>query len=200
MAIQTAVTHGELLQHLEQEGTSHDVSQSEHRHKRLNLERETAQLLQLLVLSSQRKRVLEIGTSNGYSALWLADALRHIQGARPLVTIEREADKAEQARRNFRQAGLEHWIEVRDGSATEIVAGLAGPFDAVFFDADRVSAPEQLAQLLPKLQPDVLLLADNALSHPQEIAGYLEAVDELPGFNAMIVPVGKGLHIAHRLG
>ena len=144
--------------------------------------------------------MLEIGTSNGCSALWLADALQRIPGAQPLITLEREVDKAEQARQNFRQAGLDQWIDVRVGSATEIVAGLAGPFDAVFFDADRVSAPEQLALLLPKLSPDSLLLADNALSHPQEIAGYLKAVGELPGFTSLIVPVGKGLHVAHRLG
>ena len=166
MTVQTPVTRGELLHRLEQEGTSHDAGQVEHRHKRLNLERETAQLLQLLVLSSRRQRVLEIGTSNGYSALWLADALQQIPGAQPLVTIEREVDKAEQAKRNFRQASLEQWVDVRVGSATEIVAGLAGPFDTVFFDADRGSAPEQLTLLLPKLRSDALLLADNALSHP----------------------------------
>ncbi len=200
MTIQTAAAHGELLHHLEREGASHDAGQPEHRQKRLNLERDTARLLQLLVLSSRRKRMLEVGTSNGYSALWLADALRHVPDARPLVTIERETGKAGQARQNLRQAGLERWVEVRVGDATEIVAGLEGPFDAVFFDADRISAPAQLALLLPKLQPEVLLLADNALSHPQEIAGYLEAVSKLPAFQSMIIPVGKGLHIAHRFG
>ena len=63
-----------------------------------------------------------------------------------------------------------------------MVRELTGPFDLVFFDADRISAPEQLHFLLPKLAPQALLIADNALSHPQEIAGYLEALSELPGF------------------
>lgn len=188
-----------LLRRLETEGACHDAAQTEHRHKRLNLEPPTAQLLQLLLLSSRRGRVLEIGTSNGYSALWIAGALRQIPRAEPLITIERDAHKAALARQNLAAAGLQAWVDVRVGEATEIVGGLAGPFDAVFFDADRVSAPAQLEVLLPKLAEDVLLLADNALSHPGEIAAYIAATEELPGFTSVTVPIGKGLHVAHRL-
>ena len=156
--------------------------------------------MQLLILSGRRRRVLEIGTSNGYSALWLAAALCRIPNALRLITIDRESEKADQARQNLAHAGLEEWVDIRLGDATEVVGGLEGPFDAVFFDADRVSAPSQLSILLPKLEADVILLADNALSHPQEIAGYLEAVENLPEFTSMIVPIGKGLHVAHRVG
>jgi len=188
-----------LLRQLEEEGLAHDAAQSEHRNKRLNLETPTARLLQLLILSGRRRRVLEIGTSNGFSALWIADALRRIPGAGPLTTIERDPARAANALQNLARAGLQPWVNVKVGDATGIVAQLPGPFDAVFFDADRVSAPDQLALLLPKLEPDVLLLADNALSHPAEIAGYLEAVSRLDGFVSMVVPVGKGLHLSHRL-
>jgi predicted O-methyltransferase YrrM len=188
-----------FLERLEQEGLAHDAAQTEHRRKRLNLEGSTAQLLQLLLLAGSRKRVLEIGTSNGYSALWIAQALRQIPGAEPLITVERDPDRAAHARENLSRAGLNGWASVRVGDATEIVAELKGPFDTVFFDADRVSAPQQLSLLQPKLESAVLLLADNALSHPAEIAAYLEAIRRLPGFVEMIVPVGKGLHVAHRL-
>lgn len=188
-----------LLRELEEEGQAHDAAQSEHRNKRLNLEAPTARFLQLLILSGRRRRVLEIGTSNGFSALWIADALRRIPGAEPLITIERDPSRTDEARGNLVRARLDAWVELRIGQATQIVADLPGPFDAVFFDADRITAPEQLALLLPKLEPDVLLLADNAISHPQEIAAYLDAVSRLPGFVSTIVPVGKGLHIGHRL-
>jgi predicted O-methyltransferase YrrM len=170
-----------LLQQLEQEGRAHDVAQSEHSRKRLNLETPTARLLQLLILAGGRRRVLEIGTSNGFSALWIADALRCIPGATPLTTIERDPGRAAEAGQNLSDAEIK------------------GRFDAVFFDADRVSAPEQLSLLLPMLEADILLMADNALSHPEEIAPYIDAVNRLPGFLSMVVPIGKGLHIAHRL-
>ena len=70
----------------------------------------------------------------------------------------------------------------------------------MFFDADRRSAPEQLRLLLPKLTPDALLLCDNVLSHPAEVAEYLAAVEALPDFQHVVVPIGKGLSMAHRLG
>jgi predicted O-methyltransferase YrrM len=89
-------------------------------------------------------------------------------------------------------------ITVREGSATEIIRTLPGPFDCVFFDADRFSAPEQLHLLLPKLEADVLLLADNIISHSDEVAGYLAEFELLPEFVTTTATVGKGLHIAHR--
>lgn len=188
-----------ILRELEAAGPAHDAAEPERRRKRLNLERETAQLLQLLILHGRCRRVLEIGTSNGVSALWIADAVRRIPSAAPLVTIEREAEKAGEARANIARAGLSDWVDLRVGDATTTIATLPGPFDAVFFDADRVSAPDQLRLLLPKLAPDTLLLADNALSHPEEIAGYLAAVTVLPDFTTMTIPVGKGLHVACRV-
>jgi predicted O-methyltransferase YrrM len=185
-----------VLRKMEAFGQSNDAQETDRARRMLNLERSTAELIQILVLSSARKRVLEIGTSNGYSALWLASALRRIPQARRLTTIEYDARKVEQARLNIATAGLSETITVHEGSATEIVLTL--PFDCVFFDADRISAPEQLRILLPKLERDVLLLTDNVLSHPEEVAGYLKEFEHLPEFVTSIVTVGKGLHIAYR--
>ena len=102
------------------------------------------------------------------------------------------------ARENFQRAGLSEWVELVEGDATASVAAVAGPFDAVFFDADRLSAAEQLTLLLPKLADDVLLVHDNAISHADQLAVYMTAVEALPGITSFVVPVGKGLHVAHR--
>ena len=115
-----------------------------------------------------------------------------------MISIDRDADKQAQADANLRRARLREMVELRCGDATEIIAGLPGPFDCVFFDADRYSAPVQLTLLMPKLAPDVLLLADNVLSHPTEIAAYLRALEALPQFDRVIVPIGKGLSVAYR--
>jgi predicted O-methyltransferase YrrM len=178
-------------------GPRNDSQQQDRKKKFLNLERPTAELIYLLLQASRRKQVLEIGTSNGYSTIWIAAALRNHDDAR-FISIEISPEKLALARKNLARAGFEARVELMQGNATEVVAGLRGPFDCVFFDADRVSAPAQLRLLLPKLSEDVLLLADNALSHPDEIAAYKEEVEQLPGFVCTLTPVGKGLHLAWR--
>jgi predicted O-methyltransferase YrrM len=150
----------------------------------------------MLLRSSQRTRLLEIGTSNGYSTIWLAWTMSATGGH--MVSVDRNAQKQVLADANLRQVGLSERVDLHCGDATEIIAGLPGPFDCVFFDADRYSAPAQLSLLLPKLTPDVLILADNVLSHPHEIADYLQALEALPRFERMVIPIGKGLSIAYR--
>jgi predicted O-methyltransferase YrrM len=187
----------QFLAGLEELGRENDHRVSERRYKLLNLERPTAELIWLLLQSTRRRQVLEIGTSNGYSAIWLADALRHTPDAR-FVSIERFPEKLARARHNLDRAGLLAAVKLIEGDATDIVRSLPPHFDCVFFDADRVSAPAQLEILLPKLTADALLLADNVLSHPEEVAHYRTMVEELPGFIWTVAPVGKGLHIAWR--
>jgi predicted O-methyltransferase YrrM len=182
---------------LESFGLENDLRAAERSQKMLNLERPTAELLYILVTSARRRQILEIGTSNGYSAIWLASALRETAGC-PLLTIEHSPHKVAQARANLLATSLQDWVQVIEGDATSVCGALTGPFDCVFFDADRVSAPKQLEHLLPKLTEDALLLADNALSHPDEIVGYIARVDALQQFDTVTVPVGKGLHIARR--
>jgi len=189
----------QFLAGLEELGRENDHRVSERRYKLLNLERPTAELIWLLLQSTRRRQVLEIGTSNGYSAIWLADALRHTPDAR-FVSIERFPEKLAQARHNLDRAGLLAAVKLIEGDATDIVRSLPPHFDCIFFDADRVSAPAQLEILLPRLTGDVLLLADNVLSHPQEVAEYRAMVEQLPGFIWTVAPVGKGLHIAWRRG
>ena len=89
-------------------------------------------------------------------------------------------------------------MELHTGDATEIVRELTGPFDLVFLDADRRKFPEVMEILLPKLARKVLVIADNVLSHPEEIAEYLKLVSSLADFQHATVPVGKGLSIAYR--
>jgi len=187
-----------VLDEIERFAFSHDPAQADRKQKMLNLERPTAELIHILLLSSARKRVLEIGTSNGFSAIIIGATLQLVDGAVPLTTIERDPLKVAGARTNIAHANLSFLVQVIQGSATEVVDELDGPFDCVFFDADRLSAPEQLQILLPKLEPDVLLLTDNVLSHPQEVAAYIAAVEQLAGFVSITVPIGKGLHIAYR--
>lgn len=185
----------DLLVELQTWGRENDEREQDRPKKMLNLEPDTAHFISMLLRSSQRKAVLEIGTSNGYSTIWLAWA---VSGAGGRVTsLDRNQDKHPLADANLRRAGLRDLVDLRVGDATELVDTLTGPFDAVFFDADRISAPAQLKLLLPKLLPGALILADNALSHPEEIAPYLAAIQAVPEVEHMIVPIGKGVSLAY---
>jgi predicted O-methyltransferase YrrM len=185
-----------VLRELERFGREHDAAETERSRKMLNLDRETAALVSMLARGSQARSALEIGTSNGYSTIWLAWSVRNSGGR--VTTLDRRAEKQAMARENLVRARLAEVVDFQLGDATELVGRLPGPYDFVFFDADRVTAPQQLKLLLPKLADRVFLLADNALSHPAEIAGYLAAVEALPDFTHVVVPVGKGLSVAFR--
>ena len=185
-----------LLHKLEAWGQENDEREADRSHKMLNLEPDTAKLISILVRNGQRKHILEIGTSNGYSTIWLAWAAQITGGH--VISIDHDSNKSSLADANLRRVGLRELVNLMTGDATEIVGKLDGPFDLVFFDADRISAPAQLELLLPKLMPGALVLADNVLSHPDQIAGYLAAIQAQPDFDHMVVPVGKGLSIAYK--
>jgi len=185
-----------VLDELEAWGEENDRIQTDRSRKMLNLEPETAELVRALIVGRKPRRILEIGSSNGYSTIWLAASV--FPGGR-VISIDRNPEKLRMAKENLERAGLLDRVELLSGNATEIVAALEGPFEVVFFDADRFSAPEQLALLLPKMAPDALLLADNVLSHPEEIAGYMAAVRRLSDFEHSVIAVGKGLSVAFRV-
>ncbi len=185
-----------LLQELEERGRENDAHVTERPRMMLNLDPASAQLLSILVRASGVTRAVEVGTSNAYSTIWLAWSLASAGGR--IVSIDRNPDKHTLAQENLQRAGLLDRVELRTGDAAEIARQLAGPFDLVFLDADRRKFPEIVQILLPKLAPKVLVIADNVLSHPEEIAEYLKLIGNLPDFQHTTVPVGKGLSIAYR--
>jgi predicted O-methyltransferase YrrM len=187
----------DLLTELEQYGRDNDAANEDRSKKMLNLEPDTAQLMSILIRSHQSTRILEIGTSNGYSTIWLAWAAQPSDGR--VISIEISPDKQAMADDNLRRAGLRDRVDLKLGDATETIAALDGPFDFVFFDADRISAPQQLKLLLPKLSDGALVLADNALSHPDQIEGYLQLMESLSEFDHMVISVGKGLSLAFKV-
>ena len=186
-----------VLGELEEWGLANDARESERSKRMLNLEPDTAQLIGILIRSGAYKQLLEIGTSNGYSTIWLAWAARETGGR--VTSIEQNPAKLELAEANLKRAGLREFVELHQGDATQIISELTGPFDLVFFDAHRESYPVQLALVLPRLTQRALLLADNVHSHPDEIAGYLEAMSARQDeFDHVVVGVGKGLSVAYR--
>ena len=121
-------------------------------------------LLRILTEAVNAQRVVEIGTANGYSALWICLGLKTTGGR--LITHEIDPQKASLARENFKRAGVEDLVTVVEGDAHETVTRLKEPIDILFIDADKAGYPDYLNKLLPLVRPGGLILADNTAGLP----------------------------------
>ncbi len=186
-----------LLDDLARSGEAHDAREPEHAKRKLNITPDTGRLLWILVRQARATRLLEVGTSNAYSTIWLADAARETGGR--VVTLERSPDKIREARENLDRAGLQDRVEIRPGPAAETLAGLAGPFDFVFLDADRPNYLTYLERVASRVVPGGLLVADNAVSHRHELEDYLRRVKGDPDWFSVTVPIGKGEEVSLKL-
>lgn len=186
-----------FLDELARSGEENDARETERPKRMLNITPDTGRLLWILVQAARATRILEVGTSNAYSTIWLADAARATGGH--VTTLERNPDKVRLARENLTRAGLADRVEIREGVAAETLATLTGPFHFVFLDADRANYATYLDLALPKLVPGGLLVADNVISHAQELADYLTRVKSNSALFSVTVPVGKGEEVSLKL-
>ena len=184
-----------LLRELEHFGAENDARANQRGDKMLNVTPETGELLAILVQGAKARRVLEIGTSNGYSTLWLADAARAVAGS--VVTVEISAAKAQLARHNLERAGLSRWARQEVMEAGRFLGQQpASLFDLLFLDSDRGQYGAWWPWVQNVLAPGGLLVVDNATSHAAEMEGFLAQVRATSGWRSVTVPVGKGEFVA----
>jgi predicted O-methyltransferase YrrM len=184
-----------LLDELEQFGKANDGSTTERPRRMLNITRDTGEFLAVLVRATLARRVLEIGTSNGYSTLWLASAAREIGGS--VVTFELSEYKIGLAAANFARSGLSHHISlVQDDAGRALACSGEGAFDLVFLDSERPEYPGWWPHLKRVLRPGGLLVVDNAISHSTELAPFVALVRADSDFVTSLVSVGNGEFLA----
>jgi len=150
----------------------------------LSVPPEDGQLLRVLVESIGAKQVVEIGTSTGYSGLWILLGLMKTGGR--LTTHEINSERHERARANFERAGLAKQATLVLGNAHAEVSRLAGPIDFVFLDADKDGYLDYLTKLRPLLRPGGLIAAHNMV-WPSPDSAYLKAVTADPGLETVFV-------------
>ncbi len=181
----------------------------------INVSATEGKLLQMLVEISGTRRILEIGTLGGYSAIHFARALP--DGGR-LLSLELDENHAAVARRNVERAGLSERVEVRVGDARQSLRKLVedgeGPFDLIFIDADKEGYPEYLDWSLRLSRPGTLILGDNAIregsvmdpddSSSRAMREFNEKLAEDPRLSAIVLPLIReridGLAIARVRG
>jgi predicted O-methyltransferase YrrM len=173
----------------------------------------SARLLRSLVLATGARRVLEVGTCIGYSAIWMAQAL---PADGMLVTLEADADRAAVARRNIERAGLADRVSVIVGDASRYLHKIAGPFDLVFQDSDKRRYESMLDRLVALLRVGGVLATDNVLWNGEVVEGYVSPPQRdqadtvaLRQYNARLasdprllttfLPVGDGVALSVKL-
>jgi len=184
-----------LLKELEVFGIENDAAPDNRARRMLNITHDTGEFLAVLVRAMGARRILEVGTSNGYSTLWLADAARAIDGH--VTTIEMSATKVALARANFARARLQQHIGQVEGEAGAWLAQCDdAAHDLVFLDSERTAYLGWLPQIARILRPGGLIVVDNATSHAQELAPFMQALRGDAGWSVSLVPVGKGEFLA----
>ncbi len=181
-----------LLASLYEEGRGYDASTPDRRERLRNVEPESARLLGVLIRALQPRDLLELGTSNGYSTIWLADAAKAV-GAR-FASVEVDPGRAAQAEQNLQQAGLRDHVELRLQDALQTLANAPdSSWDLIFLDAERPAYTSYWPNLLRTLRQGGLLVVDNAISHEHELTEFRELVEREDRVMDSLVPIGAGM-------
>ena len=158
------------------------LDKMKNRWRDLNVPQEDGKILYEIVLQHKYKRAVEIGTSTGHSAIWIAWALSKTGGK--LITVEIDEGRYRQALANFKEAGLSEYIDARLADAHDLVNELSGPFDFVFIDADKEWYTNYAKALIPKLEPGGCMTAHNVeegrfgMKGTREYYGYMKSLSE----------------------
>ena len=167
-----------------------------------SLHKDSARLLHLLAKATNARRILEIGTSVGYSTVHLALSAQETGGH--VTTLELLPAKYEAAAANLARGGLTPFVTQHLGDALELLPTLAGPWDLVFLDPEKevyLPAWERFKDNVRPAEdgrPGGLVVADNVVSHAEDLTVYIEAVRADGRYDSVTIPIGLGLEISYR--
>jgi caffeoyl-CoA O-methyltransferase len=163
----------------------------------LAVSEEDGRFLRVLVASSRAKRVLEIGGASGYSAIWMAQAVRANGGH--LVTIEYDKARAREAQDNIHRAGFDDVVQVISGDAFVEIPRIQGTFDFVFLDAWKKDYQRFFDLVFPRLDRGGLFCAHNVVNKASEMGDFLKTINTNPAlWTSIVVPAGEGISVSYR--
>ncbi|MEV5849226.1 class I SAM-dependent methyltransferase [Streptomyces sp. NPDC051985] len=187
-----------VLDDLHREGRSHDGPLADRLRRLRNMTPDAARLIATLIRARRAASVLEIGTSNGYSAIWCADAVRDTGGR--LTTVEIDGARVTAALANLERAGVRDHVDVVHGDGAETLADTPdASVDLVVLDAERPAYVDYWPHLRRVLKPYGIVAVDNAVSHREQLAAFHELLTAEKEFAVALHQTGDGVLTAIRL-
>ena len=164
-----------------------------------NISRVTAEFLYTLICDKKAKSVLEVGTSNGYSGIWLGKAVKKTGGH--LTTIEFYDKRLDVAKENFKICGVDDVITTRKGSALTILEYLPEDFriDFAFVDANKSEYIKYFEIIDKHLDRGGIIACDNVLSHEAKCKPFIDAINAHPDYENVVLPLPAGLSLARKI-
>lgn len=165
-----------------------------------NISRSSANFLNILIKISGAKNVLEVGTSNGYSGIWLAKALKQTGGQ--LTTIEYYEKRIILAQENFKKCEVDNIITIKQGSACDVLEELCSQddftIDFAFVDANKAEYIKYFELIDKKLKKGGIIAADNITSHPEKVRPFVEKIQNNPNYQVEILDLPAGILIGFK--
>ena len=163
-----------------------------------NIPRKTGVLINMMIKMMKAQSVLEIGTSNGYSGLWITKALKETGGK--LTTIEFYEKRQNIAIDNFKKCGVLDIVRPLEGSACDIIRNFdeSEKFDFVFIDASKREYVDYFKLVKPHLTEHAVIIADNIISHAEKVQTFIDAVNDDDKFQYLIAELPGGILAAYK--
>lgn len=159
---------------------------------------EDGRLMRMLTELLKAQHVVELGTSNGYSAMWFCLALRSTGGK--LTTHEINPNRIALAKKNFKQAGVEELLTLVEGDAHQTIKRLTGPIDVVLLDAEKEGFVDYLNALLPLVRPGGLIIAHDSSGEAHKMHDYFRAIASNPNLESVLVDASRwGMCITRKM-
>lgn len=185
-----------VMARLEARDAEDRIDGTPHSRRLRAITQETGQFLLTVAIATRARTIVEVGTSGGYSGLWLALAARETGGR--LRTFDVDPAKVALARETFAEAGLAEVVDAHHEDGVTALGSFAGTVDLVFLDAEKDLYEAALEPAIRALRPGGLLIADNLTTHPRELAEFRDRALADTRLVGLVVPIGKGELVAVR--
>lgn len=162
-----------------------------------NISHASANFLNMLIKISGAKNVIEVGTSNGYSGIWIANALKETGGH--LTTIEYWEKRIVLAQENFNKCGVDDIITIKQGEACDVLKEIDFEIDFAFIDANKEEYVKYFDLINLKLKKGGIITADNITSHAEKVAPFVEKIKSTPNYQVEILDLPGGMLLAYKL-